>query len=316
MTIALTVLGVLGVPAVAVVAGYVGLRVVARFCGEDAKRDWQAAVEKCGEAAAALRGARSERKAARAKLAVAKHVLKRTRRELRAVGAPPPVVGEVGGASARAGVVRSAEDAFEEADGEANESMELVRRRRDEVATARREVRARARDACTDAYKFFQKTYKEEIDDRMKQWRMPLLSFVRDFFKYVTRKVLWDWARRYYKWGVGLFPIVAGLSELLYYRHFDFFVLQHVSSASLSTLVSAVLWLSVVAVFSLIVSFVVIIGCVSAVPTVLWLLAVLVGPLLWMFLRIFGVAPVMACRSTLCARLATPGGKGRTDGYQ
>ena len=310
----LTALGVLA--GFALTAGYSGLRVVVRFCGEKSKRRWRDAADECTEAAKSLRKARSARKTARTRLADAQRGLNRVQRGLRTVGGRGSLGTSAGGDPAHADVVRPAEQAVTDAVLALVEQDAAVSARRNDMTERRQQVRACAMDACAKGAGGRWRKCRQAVKEVAVKWRDWVLRFVQDFLL-VTKaecKKLLNLDKHYY-WGIGtLLTAIAVAAELYYFSHFAVSMLQFYSSASLSAFMSTVLGSLFVAVLVVVASFAVIFVCLCAFLTAPSLLAVLFVMLPGMLQIVLIALPWMACHSTLCARLAAPRQEDGIDG--
>ena len=210
----LTALGVLA--GFALIAGYGGLRVVVRFCGEKSKRRWRDAADACTEAAKSLREARSARKTARTRLADAQRGLNRVQRGLRTVGGSGSLGTSAGGDPAYADVMRTAEQAVTDAVRALAEQDAAVSARRNGMTERRQYVRACAMDACAKGAGGRWRKCRQAVKEVAVKWRDWVLRFVQDFLR-VTKvecEKLLNLDKRYY-WGIGtLLTAIAVAAEL------------------------------------------------------------------------------------------------------
>ena len=182
-----------------------------------------------------------------------------------------------------------------------------------EVALLAQDVRKRAEEACADGRSYVLEKYHEAIFRKVSVGlRKRLWKFFGNFCTCVTKKFgSIGKSIRNHQWIVGsVLPAIAVLSDFMYYFYFNFSVLPYYANISLPALVSAILWLSFLAVVSLIVSVLVIVIFVIAVLAMPWLLAASSVWLLSLLLTALSLLPLMACRSAWCARLAMPRAKG------
>ena len=311
----LTALGILAA-AFALGAGYAGLRVVVRFCGEKSKRRWRDAADACTEAAKSLRKARSRSQDRQARLADAQRGLNRVQRGLRTVGGSGSLGTSAGGDPAHADVMRTAEQAVTDAVRALAEQDAAVSARRNEMTERRQYVRACAMDACVKGAGGRWKKCRQAVKEVAVKWRDWVLRFVQDFLL-VTKaecKKLLNLDKHYY-WGIGtLLTAIAVAADLYYFSYFEVSMLQFYSSASLSAFMSAVLVSLFVAVLVVVASFAVIFVCLCASLTAPSLLAIFFVMLPAMLQIVLIALPWMACHSTLCARLAAPRKEDGSDG--
>ena len=295
-----------GILAVIFAAGYGGLRVVLRFCGEKRRR-WRDAADEYTEALKLLREARSSRKAARTRLADAKRGLKRAQRKRRTGGG--------GDDRVHVDIMRTAEDAVTDAVRALAEQDATVSARRDEMTERLQHVRVCAMEACATCARERWKICSETVKKEVKEWRERILNFVQNFLCETREecKKLINLVKRYYL-GVGtLLTTITIIADQRYFHHFDVDALQFSSSASLSTFMS-VLKSLFVAVLVVVTSFAIMFGCLCVFLVAHRLLKVL-GVMLSATLPIvLGALWWMACHSTLCALLVAPPREDGNDG--
>ena len=315
-----------GVPAAVFAAACAGLRLVARACGQKAKRRWRDAVEAWTAARDALRAARAERKNAAAELAAGKRRLKRERKAAGKQSSPAAI----GGGSAQAAVLEEARRAVEDADRTLAGTKQEARRRRDALAAARRDLRECATASCER----WRRLGLEKNRRTVHRARRKGFERFRDFFRaYVAGGEFPDWKDllnasfwknllnasflkylpngRYWTAASLVLSLVTVFVDLAYYRQFHLNALPFYGSESVPALVSTALMMAVVIVLSFGVFLVVVALLFVGVRALYWVLILAAAVLARTLLVVLSLLPLLVSRSALCARLAAPGPESR-----
>lgn len=301
-----------GVPAAVFAAACAGLWLVARTCGQKAKRRskrrWRDARDAWRGARDALRDARAELKNAAAELAAGKRRLKRERKAAGKQSSPAAI----GGGSAQAAVLEEVRQAVDDADRTLTGTKQEARRRRDALAAARRDLRECATASC----RAWQRLVLEKSRRTVRRARREGLERFRSFLSEYFVGGLWglkDLLNEYY------YPIAASLTtslvptlaavfvDLAYYRQFHLNALPFYASASLPALASTVLMMVAVIVLSFAGFLVVVAFLFVGVRALYWVLILAAAVLARALLVVLSPLPLLVSQSALCARLAAPG---------